>query len=57
MRGLFLAWAISSYFFARAQVTHQPASSFKIIPEILVKPIMGVMRISRDTIEFKIGGI
>ncbi|MFN5055570.1 MAG: hypothetical protein ACK5EP_05910 [Bacteroidota bacterium] len=54
MRGLFLAWAISSYFFASAQLTHQPANSFKIIPEILVKPIMDVMRISRDTIEFKI---
>ncbi|MFN5813773.1 MAG: hypothetical protein ACK46B_06605, partial [Bacteroidota bacterium] len=55
MRGLFLAWAISFQLIAIAQTSDKGVTSFKIIPEILVKPIMGVMRISRDTIEFKIG--
>ncbi|GDX44527.1 hypothetical protein LBMAG23_15040 [Bacteroidota bacterium] len=55
MRRLFLAWAISFQLIAIAQTSDKRVTSFKIIPEILVKPIMGVMRISRDTIEFKIG--
>lgn len=55
MRRLFLAWAISFQLVAHAQISNQSAAPYKIIPEILVKPIMGVVRISRDTIAFSIG--
>ena len=55
MRRLFLAWAISFQLFGHAQISVQGSAPYKIIPEILVKPIMGVMRISRDTIAFSIG--
>ena len=55
MRGLFLAWAISFQLFGHAQISDQGVTPFKIIPEILVKPMEGVMRISRDTIVFSIG--
>jgi hypothetical protein len=53
--GLFLAWAIPFQLFDHAQISDQGVTPFKIIPEILVKPMEGVMRISRDTIVFSIG--
>jgi hypothetical protein len=53
--GLFLAWAIPFQLFDHAQISDQGVTPFKMIPEILVKPMEGVMRISRDRIVFSIG--
>ena len=58
MRFLVLAGAVIFYVSIQAQEKNQQKiSDFKIIPEILVKPTMGVMRISRDTIEFRIAEV
>lgn len=54
MRLILLAWAIIFQMDLRAQQNHTEQPVIKNIPEILVKPVMGVMRISRDTIEFKV---
>ena len=55
MRLILLAWAITFQINLNAQEYHVELPVIKNIPEILVKPSLGVMRISRDTIEFKIG--
>lgn len=54
MRLLLLVWIASLKFNVYAQEHVLAKPTFKNIPEILVKPAMGIMRISRDTIEYKI---
>jgi hypothetical protein len=55
MRLVLLAWAITFQMNLKAQQHHTEQPVIKNIPEILVKPSLGVMRISRDTIEYRVG--
>jgi hypothetical protein len=55
MRLILLAVTIMFQMALKAQPNHAELPVIKNIPEILVKPTLGVMRISRDTIEYKVG--
>jgi hypothetical protein len=54
MKYYLLAWAFFYSSISWSQQKRTEAPTFKMFPEILVKPLQGVMRISRDTIEFKV---
>lgn len=55
MRLILLTFAIIFQMDVKAQQNHEEQPVIKNIPEILVKPSLGVVRISRDTIEYKVG--
>ena len=55
MRLILLVCVITFQIDLKAQQNRIEQPIIKNIPEILVKPSVGVMRISRDTIEYKVG--
>lgn len=55
MRIFFFVCAIIFYEYLCAQVNNVETPTIKNIREIVLKPALDVMRISRDTIEYKIG--
>lgn len=54
MKYSLFVWALFYSSISWSQHKSIDPPQFKMFPEILVKPLQGVMRISRDTIEFKV---